>query len=131
MRLPPVDVILSWPLPNYVNPTDVRGPGILIVTGIFFPIAALMVGLRIFTRLHLSKAFGIDDMFLLAAIAPAFAIAVLTGVAVTHWGWNRHIWDVPLDMVTLGLKLTSNVHLRSRNGKLISHSCNGMPVWTR
>lgn len=106
MQLPPANVILSWPMPNYVNPTDVRGPSILIVTGIFFPIAVLAVALRVFTRIHLSRAFGIDDMFLLAAIVPTGACAVLTGIAVTHWGWNRHIWDVPLNMVTLGLKLT-------------------------
>jgi|ERR1700712_3705019 len=112
MQLPPVEVLLTWPTPNYINPTVVRGPQLLIITCVFFPLAVLMVALRIFTRLHISKAFGIDDVFLLIAIIPCGAIAVLTSLAVTHWGWNRHIWDVPFDLVTRGLKLTSkNYHI--------------------
>lgn len=76
MQLPPVNVILSWPTPNYTDPTDVRGPQLLIVTLIFFPIAVSMVALRVFTRLRLSKAFGVDDLILVAATIPTFAIAV-------------------------------------------------------
>ena len=107
MQLPPTEVILSWPTPNYLNPKDVRGPQLLVISGIFFPIALLMVGLRIFTRLRLSKSFGVDDVFLLLAIIPAGACAVLSSLAMTRWRWNRHIWDVPIDLLSLGLKLTS------------------------
>lgn len=109
MQLPSVAEISTWPTPNYDHPTHVRGPTLLIITWIIFPFALTFVALRIFTRIHVSKAFGIDDIFLLAAIIPGFAIAVLTTVAATKWGWNRHIWDVPLDLVVLGLKLTSKL----------------------
>ena len=76
MQLPPVNVILSWPTPNYTNPTDIRGPQLLIVTLIFFPIAVCMVALRVFTHLRLSKAFGVDDLILVTATIPTCAIAV-------------------------------------------------------
>lgn len=114
MQLPPVKVLLTWPTPNYVNP-DVRGPELLIITYVFFPLAVLMVAVRVFTRLHVSNAFGVDDVFLLIAIIPSGAIAVLTCLSVTHWGWDRHIWDIPIDLVTRGLKLTS------KNDQLLSH----------
>lgn len=106
MQLPPAEVLLTWPTPNYVSP-DVRGPQLLIITFVLFPIALATVVLRIFTRLYISKSFGADDWFLLAAVIPTFACAVLTNLAVQRWGWNRHIWDVPPNLVTLGLKLTS------------------------
>lgn len=106
MQLPPISVILSWPTPNYVDPSPIRGPGLLITTFIFFPIVLIMVSLRTFTRIRLSKAFGADDIFLIIATIPTTAIAVITVFAVRRWGWNRHIWDVPLDLVTLGLKMT-------------------------
>lgn len=109
MQLPPASVLASWPTPNYDNPTHVRGPELIIVAGIFFPLAVLMVILRFFTRIRISKAFGIDDVFLLAALVPTFAITVLTCLAMTRWGWNRHIWDVPLDSVVRGLKVTSEL----------------------
>lgn len=106
MQLPPVEVLLSWPTPNYVDPTDTRGPQLLIITFIFFPIALFFVALRMFTRLQISKSFGVDDVFLLAAIFPTTACAVLTSLAVQRWGWDRHIWDVHIDLLSLGLKLT-------------------------
>ena len=105
MQLPPVEVLLSWPTPNYVNPTHVRGPELFIITLVFFPIAMLMVALRVFTRLRITKCFGVDDMFLVAATVPTTAVAILIVLAEQRWGWNRHIWDVPTDLLTLGLKL--------------------------
>jgi hypothetical protein len=113
MQLPPAAELLKWPIPNYKNPTHVRGPELLIITGIFFPLAVLMVVLRVFTRLRISKAFGVDDIFLLTALVPTGAITVLTCLAMTRWGWNRHIWDVPFDLVTRGLKLTSKIEMIS------------------
>jgi hypothetical protein len=107
MQLPPAEVILSWPTPNYVDPKDVRGPTLPIITFVLFPIALLTVALRTFTRLFISKSFGVDDCFLLAAIVPTVACAALSLLALQRLEWNRHIWDVSPDLLTLGLKLTS------------------------
>jgi len=92
MQLPPADVILSWPTPNYVNPKDVRGFQLPIITFVLFPIVLITVALRVFTRLFISRSFGVDDWFLLAAVVPTTACAVLTLLAVQRWGWNRKLF---------------------------------------
>lgn len=106
MQLPPIEVILSWPTPNYTNPKVTRGSELVILSFVFFSLAILSVALRTFTRVRISRSFGVDDIFLLAAVPPTTAVAILTSLAHTKWGWNRHIWDVPFDLVTLGLKLS-------------------------
>ena len=54
MRLPPLDVIESWPKPNYVNPESKAG--ILLATEITITVVMfLVVVLRIYTRLRISK----------------------------------------------------------------------------
>lgn len=67
MRLPPVSVLEEWPSPNYVDPV-LRGPANITIIAIFFPLALLVVGIRIYTRIRLSKSFGIDDWFILATL---------------------------------------------------------------
>lgn len=104
MQLPPAEVLLSWPTPNYKDPVT-RGHQLEILTFILFPIAMLMISLRTFTRLHLTKAWGIDDILLLCAVPPALVIAVSSIVAVRGWGWDRHIWDVKFDKISSGLRL--------------------------
>lgn len=105
MQLPPLSVLLSWPPPNYDNPSEVRGPQLLIISSILLPIAIFMVAVRTYTRLCLSKSFGLDNVFLIVAILPTIGCAVLTNLAIRHWGWDRHIWDVRLVLLPLGLKV--------------------------
>jgi hypothetical protein len=104
MQLPPVDVLITWPQGNYNNPSEVRGPAILILTVIFVPLLVILVALRIYTRLRLSKNFGADDIAILAAVFPTMGCAVLTLTAVLHYGWSRHAWDIPPDQLEVGLK---------------------------
>jgi hypothetical protein len=59
----PPDVILSWPKPNYTDP-DRRGPALLIVNCFLLPLAMIVVGLRLYTRLIIVHSAGLDDMFL-------------------------------------------------------------------
>ncbi|PQE03809.1 integral membrane protein [Rutstroemia sp. NJR-2017a BBW] len=105
MQLPPPAVLSSFPQPNYTNPIT-RGPELLIITLIFFPIVLLVVGLRTFTRVYLSKTFGADDVFLLIAVLPTTACAVLGILADNLWQWNRHVWDLSPDDVVFGLKMS-------------------------
>ncbi|KAK2877177.1 hypothetical protein FQN49_001371 [Arthroderma sp. PD_2] len=109
MQLPPISVILSWPKPNYVNPTDVRGPLIIILTAIFAPLTLIVVLIRVFTRLHISKSFGADDIFIVAAAIPAIACGIITVKGSIEFGWSRHVYDVPFEHLILGLKLTMAV----------------------
>jgi len=106
MQLPPLSVLLSWPPSNYDNPSEVHGPHFLIITSVFLPIAIFLVFIRTYTRLYVSKSFVLDDGFLLVAIFPAIGCAVLINLAIRYWGWDRHIWDVRLVLLPLGLKAT-------------------------
>ena len=67
MKLPPIEVILSWPPPNYANPVT-RGDALLIVNSILIALVVITVGLRMYTRLIIKRWFGIDDVFILLAL---------------------------------------------------------------
>lgn len=111
MQLPPVDVLSTWPVGNYTNPSEVRGPAILVLTLIFIPFILLLVGARIYTRVRLTKNFGGDDVAIVAAIVPTLACAVITMLAVLYHGWNRHVWDVPTYEVEIALKMAMAVEI--------------------
>ena len=78
MRLPPADVLLSWPTPNYENPVT-RGNALVIVNSIFIGFVVITVGLRLYTRLVIKRWFGIDDVFILLALVGS---SLLTSVMV-------------------------------------------------
>jgi hypothetical protein len=85
MILPPLDVVESWPLPNYVDPIT-RGPANLVVNLVLFPLVCVLVALRLYTRLHISRSSGPDDWLILASLVrslPSTSIITLT-VAVSH-----------------------------------------------
>lgn len=67
MQLPPVEVWTAWPHPNYVNP-ETGGTYNTIITLILLPISIVIIGLRSFTRLRISKNFGLDDGLIVAAL---------------------------------------------------------------
>ena len=121
MQLPPADVLASWPTPNYVDPVA-RGPANLIMNVILYPLVCLAIFLRLFTRLRISKSFGVDDWLILASLVCAFlrpshchecsrlqipttAFTAISFMAEMHFGWNRHVWDVEIVNIILGLKL--------------------------
>jgi hypothetical protein len=104
MQLPPLEVMLSWPVGNYAHPSEVRGPAIHILTYIFVPLLTVLVLLRAYTRLRLTKNFGADDVAIVAALVPTLACAVLSMLAVQYHGWDRHVWDVPTDQLIITLK---------------------------
>ena len=63
MRLPSLEVLATWPTPNYENPSETRGNQLLVVTCIVCPIALFMVAARMYSRIVISRCFGIDDVF--------------------------------------------------------------------
>jgi hypothetical protein len=74
MQMPPLGVIESWPVPNYVNPVT-RGPANIIINLVFFPLVCLVIALRVYTRLRISKSFGADDWLILASlVCPPFPV---------------------------------------------------------
>lgn len=63
-----LEEISTWPTPNYINPV-IRGPGLIIMHLVLYPIIPGLVGLRTYTRLRISRSFGLDDVFILLAMA--------------------------------------------------------------
>lgn len=67
MRIPPLDVILSWPAPDYEHPKT-RGNALLVTITIFSILVVAAVGGRFYSRLKINKWFGLDDIFIALAL---------------------------------------------------------------
>jgi len=67
MQLPPASVLATLPPPNYINP-ETRGNAKVIINIVLYSILICFIGLRIFTRTHLRKFFGKDDVLILVAL---------------------------------------------------------------
>jgi hypothetical protein len=66
MRLPPASVLASWPTPNYDDPIT-RGDAGKIVGITLTVLVALILVVRIYTRLRVVRSFGLDDILILIA----------------------------------------------------------------
>ena len=66
MLHPPPEVIASWPEPNFVNP-QMLSNGRAVAAFVMTPMTTLIVLARVYTRLHLTKSFGWDDVILIVA----------------------------------------------------------------
>ncbi|KAF2395770.1 hypothetical protein EJ06DRAFT_463307, partial [Trichodelitschia bisporula] len=103
MRIPPADVIAKWPPSNYVDPVR-RGPELFIASSIFLGLATLAVAGRIYARLVVQRWFGLDDVFILIAFVTTLGVSGVVFFATAHLDWDRHVWDVELDMIPPSLK---------------------------
>lgn len=65
--LPPPEVILAWPLPNYTNP-QTRGRAVLFTAWVLGSIMICTVAARIWARAVIQRNAGIDDWLILAAM---------------------------------------------------------------
>ncbi|TDZ18971.1 hypothetical protein Cob_v008051 [Colletotrichum orbiculare MAFF 240422] len=93
MRIPPAEVLLSWPRPNYADPVK-RGPSLLIIEIVFLGIALTCLGLRMYVRLVKIRRAWWDDWLMVAASMFCTAVIVCVILAGELYGWNVHVWDV-------------------------------------
>jgi len=89
-------VILSWPRPNYVNP-QTRGPGLIYICIIFSALGTAIVTARLYSRLFITQAPGIDDLLIVVSLGFGIALAVLVIVGDTVYYDGHHVWDIPVD----------------------------------
>lgn len=104
MITPPLDVVLTWPTPNYVDP-ETRGPANEIVAITLWIAATVIVTIRLYARKRITHGFGADDIFIILAWFPATAFGACGLVSQYVLHWDRHIWDVPFDSIEKGVKL--------------------------
>jgi hypothetical protein len=71
MRVPPPAVIASWPPPNYIDP-ETRGPSLLIVNSVFLALSLAALAGRLWARLVILRAPGLDDLLITVAIVNFF-----------------------------------------------------------
>ncbi|KAJ5528767.1 hypothetical protein N7527_002160 [Penicillium freii] len=70
-----------------------RGPLILIINGTITGVAAIIVGLRVISRVFIVKRFGVDDWIMVAAMIFAISNVVIAGLGVKY-GTGKHKWDL-------------------------------------
>lgn len=66
MRIPPPEVLASWPPPNYDNPVA-RGPALLITELVITPLAVAVLLARLHCRITKVHNSGLDDWLMAAA----------------------------------------------------------------
>lgn len=67
----------------------------VILTAILIAVGCFVVTVRTYTRLRITRAFGLDDFLILLAYALSIVLStlIILGNLVYHSGY--HIWDVP------------------------------------
>lgn len=63
----PIDVLLSWPPPNHVNPVH-RQKLLLWTIGVLYSVTVIVVGLRMWARVRITRNVGPDDWLILATM---------------------------------------------------------------
>lgn len=62
-----MSVLETLPAPNYINPEE-HFPATSIVNLVLYPLVVIVTLLRIWTRLRISRTFGIDDVLVIIAL---------------------------------------------------------------
>ncbi|EGS17171.1 uncharacterized protein CTHT_0064860 [Thermochaetoides thermophila DSM 1495] len=100
MRLPPPEVMATWPKPNYVNP-ETRGSTLIVVEILTLFLAVTCVALRLYVRIVMMRKTDWDDWLMVGASIFGAGITACVILAVTRYGWNIHVWDLtPMKMVS-------------------------------
>ncbi|OCT49943.1 integral membrane protein [Cladophialophora carrionii] len=87
-------LIATWPKPNYVDP-DTRGPGLIYVCIVFGAIGIITGLARLYSRLFITKAPGLDDLLVMVALGFLTALTVLVIIGNKDFYSGRHVWDIP------------------------------------
>lgn len=66
MKIPPLEVIASWPQPNYIDPESKAHEG-KIIGSTALSLVTLILAIRLYSRKRLTNGFGLDDMFICLA----------------------------------------------------------------
>ncbi|KXX82213.1 hypothetical protein MMYC01_201707 [Madurella mycetomatis] len=105
MRLPPPEVMATWPAPNYIDP-ETRGPALLIVQFITLPIALLCLALRLYVKLSITRKSGWDDWLMVAAAIFGIGLTLCVILATSLYGWNIHVWDLTVEDIVSGRRVS-------------------------
>ncbi|EAQ88607.1 hypothetical protein CHGG_05226 [Chaetomium globosum CBS 148.51] len=105
MRLPPPEVVASWPVPNYINP-EKQGPTLLIVELTTLSIALICLGLRLYARKQRLGVLAADDWLMIAAAPFGIGVTTCVVLAFVRYGWDVHVWDLTFEKILSGRKVS-------------------------
>lgn len=92
MRIVPTGVYLSWPTPNYENP-QTRGVAGKVVAISLMSITTVVLILRFYSRVWVTKGRGLDDALIFAAFVglpePPYSWRMLNSVVSGTWVLGR------------------------------------------
>ncbi|KAE8149716.1 hypothetical protein BDV25DRAFT_172711 [Aspergillus avenaceus] len=90
-----------------------QGPAVAGITIAFAVMSSIVLGLRLFARIHVLKRMGVDDYLIIGACLLSWAFTAATVVAVQH-GMGHHYSDVDtsdLSTYSLAVWLSSMFYL--------------------
>jgi hypothetical protein len=64
---PPLEVMLSWPTPNYINPVT-QPKAIPILACVLGPLAVCLLFTRLWVRIRMQRNAGADDWLMVVAL---------------------------------------------------------------
>jgi hypothetical protein len=144
MRSPPLEVLKTWPKPNYVNPTT-RGQSLMVVELTLLPIAMIVVFLRMYVRIAWLRKSWYDDYLMILAMVSTYRcrndrVAVLTCIkifsigttilvimAAQLYGWDKHVWDLRPATLEQGRQVT---HCTPHVTSTVSNGSSGVYGWS-
>ena len=124
MREVPLDVYLSFPLPNYTHP-QTRGPALIIINAVLLFFVTVVVALRVYTRTVIKRSMGWDDYSIIIGFLFTAGLVASVILANEKFYWyallcsgllalhthdsyrERHIYDVPIPSIPGKLLLLS------------------------
>lgn len=98
MRDIPLSKYLEWPDANYVDP-ETRGSALLAINIVFIILVTLSIIIRLYSRIYIKHQSGIDDVMIVIAYICTVGITADVILANRKYGWDRHVWDVPVSMI--------------------------------
>lgn len=96
MRDIPLKQYRDWPDANYENPVT-RGNELLVVNIVFIILVTFSIVVRMYSRFTQSRP-GVDDILIFIAYIFTCGLCAVVIMANRDFGWDRHIWDVPMEM---------------------------------
>lgn len=79
MQLPPPEVLLTWPTPNYHDPVT-RGNAVLVASIVLVIFSTIVTALRVYTRLRITCTSGLDDIMILIGLVCYGILALSAGL---------------------------------------------------
>ncbi|KAF8542807.1 hypothetical protein BDD12DRAFT_789257 [Trichophaea hybrida] len=89
--------------PGYV--VEYRGHALLVTELVMISVTLLIVGLRLYTRLHILGAIHSDDWWILLATGVLISLTAVHGVGVRN-GIGKHIYDITIDESNIALTMS-------------------------